>query len=60
MPHLNGMPTFGAVISTGGKGLLDGWDALGNVTWSPDSKAKGNDEQLQRAVDELLNQIDSN
>ncbi len=79
---LVGMPTFGAVISTGGKGLLDGsyvrlpfrgWyvkateenmelgPAVPDIILdnAPDSKAKGNDEQLKRAVDELLNQIDS-
>jgi C-terminal processing protease CtpA/Prc len=77
---LVGQPTFGAVISTGGYGLMDGsyirmpfraWyvkesglnmehgpaipDIL--VENAPDSKAKGEDEQLKRAVDELLKQI---
>ncbi len=79
---LVGQPTFGAVISTGANGLLDGsyirlpfraWyvkatdenmengpavpDIL--VETAPDAKARGKDEQLQRAVDELLNQIDN-
>jgi len=78
---LVGMPTFGAVISTGGMGLLDGsfvrmpfraWyvkatdenmengPAYPDVTVdnAPDSKAKGEDPQLQRAVEVLLEQID--
>lgn len=77
---LVGQPTFGAVISTGGYGLMDGsfirmpfraWyvKATGEnmehgpaipdiiVENAPDSKAKGEDEQLKRAVDELLNQL---
>jgi C-terminal processing protease CtpA/Prc len=79
---LVGQPTFGAVISTGANGLLDGsyirlpfraWyvkatdenmehgpavpDIL--VETAPDAKAKGKDEQLQKAVEELLNQIDN-
>ncbi|MEM6964435.1 MAG: S41 family peptidase [Bacteroidota bacterium] len=77
---LVGMPTFGAVISTGGAGLLDGsyvrmpfraWYVKAtneNMEWgpavpdieiqnSPDGKAKGEDEQLKRAVEELLKQI---
>jgi C-terminal processing protease CtpA/Prc len=77
---LVGKPTFGAVISTGGKGLMDGgyvripyrgWyvkatdenmelvpatpDVL--VDLLPDSRAKGKDEQLQKAVEILLEQI---
>lgn len=77
---LVGKPTFGAVISTGGKGLIDGgyvripyrgWyvkatdenmelipatpDVL--VDLLPDSRAKGKDEQLQKAVEILLEQI---
>lgn len=78
---LVGMPTFGAVISTGGMGLLDGsfvrmpfraWyvkatdenmengPAYPDITVdnAPDSKSKGEDPQLERAVDVLLNQID--
>ncbi|MCF8242274.1 MAG: DPP IV N-terminal domain-containing protein [Melioribacteraceae bacterium] len=78
---LVGEATFGAVISTGGKGLIDGsfvrmpfraWYVKAtdeNMEWgpavpdievlnSPDSKAKGKDEQLKRAVEELLKQID--
>lgn len=79
---LVGMPTFGAVISTGGMGLLDGsfvrmpfraWyvkatdqnmengpavpDVL--INNEPDSKAKGEDPQLKKAVEVLLGQIDS-
>lgn len=78
---LVGMPTFGAVISTGGTGLMDGsfvrmpfrgWyvkstgenmengpavpDVL--IDNEPDSKAKGEDPQLRRAVEVLLGQID--
>jgi len=78
---LVGQPTFGAVISTGGYGLMDGsyirmpfraWyvkateqnmehgpavpDIL--VENAPGSKAKGEDQQLKAAVDELLKQID--
>lgn len=77
---LVGQPTFGAVISTGGKGMLDGsyvrmpfraWyvkateenmelgpavpDIL--VENRPDSKAKGEDLQLKRAVEELLKEM---
>ncbi|ETN95694.1 S41 family peptidase [Zhouia amylolytica] len=77
---LVGQPTFGAVISTGGRSLIDGsyvrmpfraWyvkstgenmelgpavpDIL--VENTPDAKAKGEDQQLKRAVDELLNQV---
>lgn len=77
---LVGKPTFGAVISTGGHGLIDGsfvrmpfraWyvHATGEnmeggpavpdiiVENAPDDKAKGEDSQLKRAVDELLKQI---
>ena len=78
---LIGQPTFGAVISTGGAGLLDGsfvrmpfraWyvyqtdenmehgpavpDVL--VENPPAVKASGEDPQLRRAVETLLNQID--
>lgn len=79
---LVGTPTFGAVISTGGQGLIDGsYVRLPGRGWfvkaddknmdfvpavpdviinnAPDSKAKGEDPQLKRAVDELLKQIDS-
>lgn len=77
---LVGTPTFGAVISTGGKGLMDGsyvrvpyrgWyvkatdknmelnpavpDVIVNLL--PDSRAKGKDEQLQKAVEVLLKEI---
>ncbi|RMG17167.1 MAG: peptidase S41, partial [Bacteroidetes bacterium] len=78
---LVGTPTFGAVISTGGRRLLDGsfvrlpfraWYVKATdqnmehgpavpdivVENAPDSKAKGEDPQLKRAVEELLNQID--
>jgi tricorn protease len=78
---LVGVPTFGAVISTGGHMLMDGsyvrmpfraWyvKATGEnmehgpavpdiiVHNEPDSKAKGEDPQLKRAVDELLKEID--
>ncbi len=79
---LIGQPTFGAVISTGGVGLLGGsyvrmpyrgWyvyatdqnmehgpavpDVL--VENPPAAKASGDDPQLRRAVDTLLQQIDS-
>lgn len=78
---LVGQPTFGAVISTGGYGLVDGsyvrmpfraWfvkateenmehgpavpDVL--VENAPDSKANGKDDQLKKAVEILLEQID--
>ncbi len=78
---LVGEPTFGAVISTGGQGLIDGsfvrlpyraWyvkatdenmehgpavpDVL--VDNAPDSKARGEDPQLRKAVEVLLGQID--
>ena len=78
---LVGTPTFGAVISTGGVGLIDGsfvrlpfrgwWvyetdanmedtPAVPDLTVqnAPDHRAKGTDAQLERAVDELLQQID--
>jgi len=77
---LVGEPTFGAVISTGGKTMMNGsyvrlpfrgWyvkatdknmehgPAVPDVVLSnqPDSKAKGVDEQLERAVKELLSEI---
>jgi tricorn protease len=77
---LVGTPTFGAVISTGSKSLMDGsyvripfraWfvkatdenmelvpaipDIIVNLL--PDSRAKGNDEQLQKAVEVLLEEL---
>ena len=78
---LVGQPTFGAVISTGGRGLIDGsYIRLPFRAWYvkateenmehgpavpdilvdnlPDSKAKGEDPQLQKAVEVLLSQID--
>lgn len=77
---LVGTPTFGAVISTGGRSLIDdSYIRLPYRAWyvketrenmehgpavpdilidnEPDSKAEGRDEQLKRAVDELLKQI---
>ena len=77
---LVGTPTFGAVISTGAQGLIDGsyvrmpsrgWyvKATGRnmengpavpdyiVKNAPGSKAKGEDEQLKKAVDVLLEQL---
>ncbi|MBI1939320.1 MAG: PD40 domain-containing protein [Ignavibacteriales bacterium] len=79
---LVGVPTNGSVISTGGRGLIDGsfvrlpmrgWftkttdknQELGPavpdiiVYNQPDWLAKGEDEQLKTAVDELLKEIDS-
>ena len=79
---LVGKPTFGAVISTSGVGLLDGsfvrmpfrgWFVKANdmnmdkeparpdidIDNSPDHRAKGVDEQLKKACEELLKQIDS-
>lgn len=78
---LVGQPTFGAVISTGGYGLIDGgyvrmpfraWfvkateenmehgpavpDVL--VENAPDGKAAGKDDQLKKAVELLLEQIE--
>jgi len=78
---LVGVPTFGAVISTGGRRLIDNsyirlpfraWyvkktdknmehgPAVPDIILNnrPDSKAEGRDEQLKRAVDELLKQIE--
>jgi len=78
---LVGTPTFGAVISTGANGLLNGaYVRLPFRAWyvkatdenmehgpavpdiiidnAPDSKAKGRDEQLQKAVEELLKEIE--
>lgn len=77
---LVGTPTFGAVISTGGKGLIDGgyirlpfrgWyvkesdanmelvpatpDVIVDI--KPDSRVNGKDEQLEKAVELLLEQI---
>lgn len=80
--QLVGVPTFGAVISTGGKRLMDGsfirlpfrgWfvKATGDnmdfvpavphhlVENSPDYKSRGVDEQLKRAVEELLKEIET-
>ena len=80
---LVGTPTFGAVISTGSQGLIDGsavrmpfrgWyvKATGEnmengpavpdfiVENAPDSKAKGEDEQLKKAVEVLLGEISGN
>ena len=77
---LVGMPTFGAVISTGASGLMDGssvrmpfrgWfvkQTLENMEHgpavpdiiienSPNAKANGVDEQLKRAVEELLKDV---
>ncbi|AFK04244.1 peptidase S41 [Emticicia oligotrophica DSM 17448] len=79
---LVGVPTNGSVISTGGKGLMDGsfvrlpfrgWftkatdknQELGPaipdiiVENQPDWIAKGTDDQLKAAVDELLKEINS-
>ncbi|MEL7003260.1 MAG: S41 family peptidase [Bacteroidota bacterium] len=79
---LVGMPTFGAVISTGGQGLLDGsfvrmpfraWyvkatgENMENGPAVPDviidnppaSRANGEDAQLKKSVELLLQQIDS-
>lgn len=78
---LVGTPTFGAVISTGANGLLDGsYIRLPFRAWyvkatdenmehgpavpdiiidnAPNSKANNEDEQLKKAVEELLGQID--
>ncbi|MEM1120253.1 MAG: S41 family peptidase [Bacteroidota bacterium] len=77
---LVGMPTFGAVISTGGQGLIDGsfvrmpfraWyvKATGEnmehgpavpdviIENAPDSKAGGEDAQLKKSVEILLNEM---
>jgi C-terminal processing protease CtpA/Prc len=79
---LVGIPTNGSVISTGGKGLIDGsfvrlpgrgWfvkatdknEELGPavpdiiVNNSPDWIARGVDEQLKAACEELLKEIDA-
>ncbi len=79
---LVGKPTFGAVISTGSRGLIDGsfvrlpfrgWyvKATGEnmehgpavpdfiVSNQPDSKADGEDPQLRKAVEVLLDQLDN-
>lgn len=78
---LVGVPTFGAVISTGSKRLVDGsrvrmpfrgWFIKASETNmefhgaipdfivknNPDSKIKGEDNQLKKAVSELLRQND--
>ncbi len=80
---LVGKPTFGAVISTGGLGLIDGsfvrlpfrgWYVLKTdknmefepavpnfvVDNSPDGRAKGKDNQLKKAVDELMKEVNHN
>lgn len=80
---LVGTPTFGAVISTGGVGLVDGsYVRLPFRAWyvkatdenmehdpavpdvivenTPDSKAKGEDPQLKKSIEVLLQQIDKN
>lgn len=80
---LVGMPTFGAVISTGGQRLIDGslvrmpfraWyvkatgENMENGPAVPDviidnppaSRAKGDDAQLRKSVELLLQQIDTN
>ena len=77
---LIGVQTFGAVISTGGKGLIDGsyvrmpfrgWYVKATETNmefngaipdfivknNPDSKSKGDDRQLKKAVEQLLLKI---
>lgn len=77
---LVGQPTFGAVISTGGRGLMDGsfvrvpfraWYVKAteeNMEWgpavpdyivenSPESKANNEDEQLKKAVEVLLEDL---
>jgi tricorn protease len=79
---LVGVPTNGSVISTGGKGLMDGsfvrlpgrgWfvkatdkeEELGPavpdiiVENQPDWIARGTDDQLKKATEELLKEIDS-
>jgi len=78
---LVGVPTYGAVISTGARTLIDGslvrlpgrgWFVLATdenmengaavpdiiLHNSPDARAKGRDEQLERAVEELLRQLE--
>ena len=77
---LVGQPTFGAVISTGGRGLMDGsfvrvpfraWYVKAteeNMEWgpavpdylienAPEAKSDNEDQQLQKAVEVLLQQI---
>lgn len=77
---LVGMPTFGAVISTGGQGLIDGsfvrmpfraWYVKATeenmehgpavpdviIENAPDGKAKGEDLQLKKSVELLLNEL---
>lgn len=77
---LVGIPTFGAVISTSGQGLIDGsfvripfrgWFVKSSeknmdfhpavpdiiIANNPDDKAKGEDTQLKKAVDELLKDL---
>jgi C-terminal processing protease CtpA/Prc len=79
---LVGVPTNGSVISTGGKGLIDGsfvrlpergWFVKANdkpeelgpavpdiiVQNLPDWIARGQDDQLKAAVDELIKEIDA-
>lgn len=82
LAKLVGMPTFGAVISTGGTGLIDGsyfripfrgWYVAGTgknmengpavpdyiVETQPEDEANGIDRQLKKAVQVLLQQLDS-
>ncbi|MCV6631547.1 MAG: S41 family peptidase, partial [Flavobacteriaceae bacterium] len=76
---LVGQPTFGAVISTGGHGLLNGYVRMPYRAWyvkesgmnmehgpavpdylvsnPPGWKARGEDQQLQKAVSVLLEQL---
>ncbi|MBU1680428.1 MAG: PDZ domain-containing protein [Bacteroidetes bacterium] len=79
---LVGVPTFGAVISTGARGLIDGsFVRMPGRGWyvkatglnmengpavpdiiiynQPDSKSKGEDEQLKSAVETLIKQLDN-
>ncbi|MGB6121314.1 MAG: S41 family peptidase, partial [Bacteroidota bacterium] len=79
---LVGVPTYGAVISTGARTLMDGsyvrlpgrgWFVLATgenmengaavpdiiLENSPDARARGTDAQLERAVVELLRQLES-
>ena len=78
---LVGMPTYGAVISTGAWTLVDGsyvrlpergWFVLATgegmengaavpdivLENSPDARAQGRDQQLERAVEELLRELE--
>ncbi len=78
---LVGEPTFGAVISTGGAGLMGGsyirlpfrgWfvkntdenmdrePAVPDIEVNPPDYRSGQDDQLKKAVDELLDQLDEN